>query len=37
MHYEKYEKETIPVKYRRKYNLTEGATIAFKEINEGCS
>ena len=26
---------SIPVKYRRKYNLTEGATVAFKETNEG--
>jgi len=26
---------TIPVKYRRKYNLAEGATVIFKETNEG--
>ena len=26
---------TIPVKYRKKYNLTEGTTVAFRETNEG--
>jgi len=26
---------TIPIKYRRKYNLAEGATVTFKETNEG--
>ena len=26
---------TIPVKYRRKYNLKEGAAVAFKETAEG--
>jgi len=26
---------TIPVRYRRKYKLTEGATVSFKETNEG--
>lgn len=26
---------TIPVKYRKKYNLTDGTTVTFKETNEG--
>jgi len=26
---------TIPVKYREKYKLREGTTVAFKETNEG--
>jgi len=26
---------TIPLKYREKYNLREGATVAFEETNEG--
>lgn len=26
---------TIPVKYRKKYNLTEGTTVTFRETNEG--
>lgn len=26
---------TIPVKYRKRYNLTDGTTVTFKETNEG--
>ncbi len=26
---------TIPIKYREKYNLREGATVAFTETDEG--
>lgn len=26
---------TIPVKYRKIYNLTDGTTVTFKETNEG--
>jgi len=26
---------TIPIKYRKKYNLGEGVTVAFRETDEG--